>query len=154
MKNKNPQSSFWFLSIGAILALVAVGFITQPLRADDPKATVVAAMQSWLQEIDANHYAQSWQDASANFRKAVTSDYWGIALNQARAPFGKCAERKLVTAVEQSEVPSPSGTQKGDFVVAKFDTTFDFAHVTETVCFEKEPDGNWRASGYYIKPNS
>jgi hypothetical protein len=130
--------------------------ITRPAHADDagdPKAAAVAAMMTWLQEIDQDKYAQSWSDASATFQKAVTSDGWTSALNSVRTPLGQCTDRKLASALHQTDIPSPSGTIKGDFVVAQFDSSFDnLKYAVETVCFEKAPDGTWKASGYYIKP--
>ena len=42
---------------------------------------------------------------------------------------------------------------KGDFVIAQFDSSFEnMKYARETVTFEKEADGTWRAAGYYIKP--
>ena len=62
-------------------------FCLTALRADDttdPKPAAVAAMQTWLKEIDDKQYEQSWHDASASFQKAVTSDQWIAALNGVR----------------------------------------------------------------------
>jgi DNA-binding helix-hairpin-helix protein with protein kinase domain len=110
-------------------------------------------MQTWLNEIDKNQYAQSWTEASASFQKAVTSDQWIAALNGVRTPLGKCTVRKLASSMHQTEVPSPTGPQKGDFVVAQFNSSFEnLAYAVETVCFEKASDGRWKASGYYVKP--
>jgi beta-lactamase regulating signal transducer with metallopeptidase domain len=158
MINHYPNKSSRFLRAGTILVLLVLGFIARPVHADnpgDPKAAAVAAMQDWLKEIDQNEYAQSWQDASASFQKAVTSDGWTAALNRVRTPLGKCTDRKLASSLHQTEVPSPTGPQKGDFVVAQFNSSFEnLAYAVETVCFEKAADGTWKASGYYIKPKS
>lgn len=151
-QNKSPR----LLWAGAVLLFLVLGFIVRPVRADnttDPRAAAVAAMQTWLKEIDQNQYAQSWTDASASFQKAITSDGWTAALNGVRTPLGKCTDRKLASSLHQTEVPSPTGTQKGDFVVAQFNSSFEnLAYAVETVCFEKGPDGTWKASGYHIKP--
>jgi hypothetical protein len=153
MSPSNPSSRFVRLAV--VLLLTAL-FMPSPTRADDaddPRPAAVAAMQAWLREIDQDQYAQSWKDASAFFQKALTSDAWTAALNAARAPLGKCNGRKLASALHQTEVPSPAGTIKGDFVVAQFDSSFDnLKYAVETVCFEKADDGTWKASGYYVKP--
>jgi hypothetical protein len=44
------------------------------------------------------------------------------------------------------------GTPSGDYVVVKFNTSFEHeAEATETVTPMKDSDGRWRVSGYYIK---
>jgi len=141
--------------LGVWLALLV--FVTIPLRADDSEAktAATAAMQTWLQEIDQNQYAQSWQDAAPSFQKALTSDKWVAALNSVRTPLGKCKDRKLASALEQTEMPSAAGALKGDFVIAQYNTSFEnLAYAVETVTFEKTPDGTWKAAGYFIKPKS
>lgn len=157
MINHYPNKSPCFLLAGTILVLLVLSFIVRPVRASDatdPRPATVAAMQTWLKEIDQNQYGQSWKDASASFQKALTSDQWTAALNAARSPLGKCTGRKLASSLHQTEVPSPTGMQKGDFVVAQFNSSFEnLAYAVETVCFEKTADGTWKASGYYIKPS-
>jgi hypothetical protein len=156
MINRHQSKSPRFRFASIILLIILAGLIVRPIRADDttdPKTAAVAAMQTWLKEIDQNQYAQSWKDASDSFQKAVTSDQWTAALNGARTPLGKCTDRKLASSMHQTEVPSPTGPQKGDFVVAQFNSSFDnLAYAVETVCFEKSSDGTWKASGYYVKP--
>jgi beta-lactamase regulating signal transducer with metallopeptidase domain len=156
MIKHHQNKSSRFLLASTVLLLITVGFIVRPIQADettDSKSAAVAAMQIWLKEIDQNQYAQSWKDASASFQKALTSDQWTAALNGVRTPLGKCTDRKLASSMHQTEVPSPTGPQKGDFVVAQFNSSFDgLAYAVETVCFEKASDGTWKASGYYIKP--
>ena len=141
-----------------VLLMALAGLIVRPIRADDtidPKIAAVAAMQTWLKEIDQNQYAQSWKDASAFFQKAVTSDTWTADLNAARTPLGKCTDRKLASSLHQTQVPGPTGMVKGDFVIAQFNSSFEnLAYAIETVCFEKAPDGTWKASGYYVKPKT
>jgi beta-lactamase regulating signal transducer with metallopeptidase domain len=156
--NQYPSKSPRFILASAILILAIAGFIIHPIHAEDaadPRPAAVAAMQTWLQEIDQSRYPQSWKDASASFQKAISSDQWVAALNSVRTPLGKCTARKLASSLHQTEVPGPTGPLKGDFVVAQFNSSFDnLAYAVETVCFEKAPDGTWKASGYYIKPKT
>ena len=140
------------LTLGALMAL------SPTLAADDAqdaaKKDAVAAMQTWLGEIDAGSYAKSWGDSAKSFQKAVTSDQWVTALNGVRTPLGKSLARKLASAACQTVVPKPGvEVEKGDFVIAQFDSSFEnLKYARETVTFEKEADGAWRAAGYFIKP--
>ena len=119
----------------------------------DAKKEATAAITPWLTEIDAGDYKKSWTDASGFFRKALSQDSWTNALTSVRTPLGKCLGRELVSELHQTNVPSPSGTIKGDFVIAQYKSRFEnLAFAIETITFQKD-DGLWKASGYYIKPN-
>lgn len=138
-----------------ILVLLVTGIVVRPVRADDadPKQEAEAAMQAWLAEMDQGEYDQSWTDAAPSFQKAISSEKWVNTANAVRTQLGKCLSRKLGSVLEQTEVPSPAGKVKGDFMVAQFDASFEnLKYAVETVCFEKTPDGDWKAAGYYIKP--
>jgi beta-lactamase regulating signal transducer with metallopeptidase domain len=156
MIQQYPAKSPRFLLAGALFAVVLAGFLVRPVLADDssdPKTIASGTMEKWLKEIDGKQYAQSWTDAAASFQKALTSDQWVAALNSVRTPLGKCTKRAVASAVQQSEVPGPTGTIKGDFIIAQFDSSFEnLKYAVETVAFEKGADGAWKASGYYIKP--
>jgi serine/threonine-protein kinase len=70
-----------------------------------------------------------------------------------RKPLGKLLSRKLDSAVLQSST-SGVGMPKGTFVIAQFNTSFEnMKSARETVTFQKEADGAWRAAGYFIKPD-
>jgi hypothetical protein len=136
--------------------LLMLALLAPPARAqapDDPRPTAVAAMKTWLQEMDGGQYAQSWKDASSFFQKAITQDQWVAASKSVRMPLGKLSSRVQASAMHQTDAPSPDGTIKGDFVIAQFNASFEnLAYAIETVSFEKDTDGQWRAAGYYIKP--
>jgi len=126
-----------------------------PLAADDDQDTAkkdaVAAMQKWLVKMDCGNYAQTWRDASKDFQKAIPSEEWVAVSTKVRMPQGKVVGRKLVSALYSEDVNGT--TLSAPYVVAQFDTSFEnpkYGH--ETVVFEKEADGVWRAAGYYIRP--
>jgi len=144
---------------GTVALLLAALTICSPARAQtgDPataKQAAEAAMQLWLAEIDAGHFAQSWKDAAASFQTALSSDKWVGALDSVRTPLGKLESRKLVSSLYQTSIPTPSGELlQGKFVIAQFDSSFEnLNQAVETVCFEQGSDGTWKASGYYVKP--
>lgn len=137
----------------ALVAVILGGLATlQPGHAESPKDQAVAAMETWLSGIDAGKYAESWKDASTDFQKAVTEAQLVASLKAVRAPLGAMKERKLASALQQTEVPGPKGAIKGNFVIAQFETSFEnLKFALETVTFAEE-GGTWKASGYYIKP--
>ncbi|MGH7942072.1 MAG: DUF4019 domain-containing protein [Limisphaerales bacterium] len=117
-------------------------------NADAEKAATAAA-QKWLAEIDNGQYTQSWQDASAAFQGAVSREKWESALDAVRKPLGNLESRHLESAQYTTRLP---GAPAGTYVVMQFDTSFaNKKSAVETVTFSLESDGNWKASGYYIK---
>jgi hypothetical protein len=140
--------------LAALALLLAIPLTRAESSETDLKSAAVAAMLPWLQGIDAGHYGESWNQAAASFRKALTEAQWIAALDGARKPLGACAKRELASAMSQTDIPQPGGKPlHGQFVIAQFKTSFaNLYAAVETVCFEREADGVWRASGYFIKP--
>jgi hypothetical protein len=110
-------------------------------------------MNAWLKVVDAGKYAGSWNDCSKMFKDLMTQGQWEAALKQVREPLGACKSRKLILSQQIDKLPGPGGRDlKGDFVVAQFGSDMEKGGaMVETVTFEKESDGVWRCSGYYIK---
>ena len=99
--------------------------------------------------VDAGNSSQSWTEAATLFKKAVDQQGWDKALGATRAPLGKMVSRTLKSASYAKSLP---GAPDGDYVVIKFDATFEKKQsAMETVTPMKEPDGRWRVSGYFIK---
>jgi predicted Ser/Thr protein kinase len=102
------------------------------------------AVQAWIGLTDKGEYPRSWDTAAPYFQRAVARDEWVRKLNQVRFPLGKVLSRKL---------ESSRFTAAGTRFVAKFATSFEGALATvETVTFGRQPNGEWQAIGYYIKP--
>lgn len=145
-------ASLALLALGMLIPLHAQNF---PANEAEQKKTAVAAIIPWLEEIDHGDYAKSWTDASKFFQKAITSDAWVAALGSARKPCGMIKSRTLASALFQKDVPTGVTVSHGEYVVAQFDTSFEnIAHAVETVTFQKDSDGQWRAAGYFIKAAS
>ena len=84
------------------------------------KAAVVAA-QKWLALIDADNYADSWNEAAGYFRAAVNQEKWEQSLQAVRTPLGKIISRKVKSKVYQTSVP---GAPDGEYVIIQFQTSF------------------------------
>jgi len=115
----------------------------------DAERAAVAAAESWLAGIDAGKYAESWLVATGLFRAAVTQPQWVAALESVRAPLGTVVRRALRSARTETSLP---GAPDGQYVVMQFDTSFtDKRAAIETVTFALAKDGQWQATGYFIK---
>lgn len=139
------------LTILCSAVLLGLGFLQA--EDSDPKTAAVSAMEKWMHVIDEGKYAKSWKDAASSFQKAVTEEQWIQALNAARAPLGKVKSRELVSALHQTEIPTGNGEMlKGDYVIAQFKSSYqNLFSALETVTFERD-NGEWKASGYFVKP--
>jgi hypothetical protein len=115
----------------------------------DQTGDAIAVAETWLRQVDAGEYHQSWDHAAAFFKTAVTREQWGQTLDFARKPLGDLVTRKVKAAKVATSLP---GAPDGQYVVIQFKT--EFAHkksAVETVTPMLDPDGVWRVSGYYIK---
>ncbi len=148
------------LTIGIV---VTAAFL--PVRAAEPAASAaqadtaksdpaIQAMLAWLKLADEGKYAGAWSDASKLFKAAMTQDKWDATMKVVRTPLGACTSRALLASKEMNKIPTPPGMKdiEGTFVVAQFQANYkNSGAMIETVTFEKEDDGVWRASGYFIK---
>jgi hypothetical protein len=116
-------------------------------QAGGPEVSVLS--EKWLAGIDAANYAQSWKDAARFFQTAITEAGWSEALTKFRKPLGEMKTRHLLDAKNVGSLP---GAPDGEYVVMQFETSFTAKEkAVETVTFMKEPDGSWKACGYFIK---
>ena len=117
---------------------------------DSALSAARAAADTWLALIDGTQYEASWDSASALFRGAITRTAWQTAALNARAPFGPVRQRTLLSAAYRTELP---GVPPGEYVVMQYEAEVaGDRRVVETVTPMREPDGHWRVSGYYIRP--
>lgn len=119
--------------------------------ADDKNAKKEAlkSAESWLMLVDTGEYGKSWENASKLFRQAITKDDWVKAISGVRPPLGKVESRKLESETYTTELP---GVPDGEYVVIQYSTVFsNKSNAIETITPMKDPDGEWRVSGYYIK---
>lgn len=134
------------------LALIlAAGFalVAAARPQSGPEQLAQTSAEAWLALTDAGKYPESWQQAAALFKAAVTQEQWVNALNNVRTPLGKVISRKLKSATYTTSLP---GGPSGEYVVIQFNTSFaNRKDAVETITPTLDKDGQWRVSGYYIK---
>ena len=104
------------------------------------------AVEVWLAIIDGGNYAQSWETAAPSFQRAITKEEWVDRLEKVRRPLGRVLCRK-------SHPPrfKAGWTHFGASFV--FATSFDgLPAATETVTFAVQQNGEWKDTGYLIRP--
>jgi hypothetical protein len=135
-----------------VLFLIILGtlFWVSPLKANEvAEKAAITASGAWVSLVDGGDYAESWNQASALFKTAVTKEQWQQSLKAVRAPLGKMVARKLKSKQYTKNLP---GAPDGECVVIQYETTFDKKQsAIETVTPMLDKDGKWRVSGYYIK---
>lgn len=121
----------------------------QPQNGRTAERMAIRSSEDWVALMDSGQYAESWKNAAAAFRSAVTQEKWESAMKTAREPLGKLQARRLSNAKYTSVLP---GVPDGDYVVLLFDSSFEHKAVAqETVIMSQEKDKVWRVAGYYIK---
>jgi hypothetical protein len=138
----------------ALAALLMSGGSRIRAQSPDSTAAAVTAAQaaaiSWLGLVDRGRYGDSWDSAAVVFRRAVTRSAWEAAVGSARRPFEPFGERQQANASFRTKLPD---APPGQYVVLQYRTkTGGGRTVVETVTPMKDPDGAWRVSGYYIRP--
>jgi hypothetical protein len=122
------------------------------VSADDhskKEAKAVKAANSWLAIVDAGNYAESWAEAAAYFKSALTKTQWRQSLNVVRKPLGKLVSRRIESKTYHTSLP---GAPDGEYVVIQYKSSFkNKKSAVETVTPMRDKDGKWRVSGYYIK---
>src|SRR5262245_60926891 len=86
-----------------LLGVGAAAHIVEQAAGDETKATL--ATGKWLEGVDAARYAQSWDQAAALLRSAVTRAQWEQQLGAMRAALGAAGARKLTSAVKTTSLP-------------------------------------------------
>jgi hypothetical protein len=129
----------WFIRI---LVLVCRGVKHNTEASANAKG--LPAVEDWLAIMDGGNYGQSWETAPAHFQRAISKEQWLGRLEKVRRPLGKVLSRRL---------SSTKFTAAGTRLVAKYETSFDgLLAAVETVALALQPNGEWKAIGYLIRP--
>jgi hypothetical protein len=134
-----------YLPLAAIVGFAACDSAGNP----QAETAAVAAARAWLSLIDNQQYAQAWEQAAELFRGAVQKEQWVRTMEAVREPLGKTLSRELKSKQYRTTVP---GAPDGEYVVIQFAASFENKKsAVETITPMRDPDGQWRVSGYFIK---
>jgi hypothetical protein len=135
-------------SIAILALLICSAALAQDVAAKRDAAEKAA--RSWLALVDRGEYGQSWEQAASFFKSKVTKAGWESAAEQVRAPLGAVGNRTLAGSVYRTDLP---GAPSGEYVVIQYKTEFaNGESAVETITPMLDSDGQWRVSGYFVKP--
>jgi hypothetical protein len=113
------------------------------------KDQALQAVEEWLELVDQGKYEESWKEAAAMFKSAVTAEQWQESISAARRPFGRLISRQVRSSVYTTSLP---GAPDGKYYVIQYNTSFsNRERAVETVTPMMDEDGTWRVSGYSVK---
>jgi serine/threonine protein kinase len=137
------------LAVRSTAQIAATNSAPDSATADAGHTAAVSAAQTWLALVDHGDYSGSWKGADPFFQGAVTESAWKDSMVQFRQPLGDLVSRKLMSAQTVTQMP---GAPDGEYVVMQFGTSFiNKKSAVETVTVGPKKDGQWKASGYFIK---
>jgi hypothetical protein len=143
------QAVMWGRAAGLAMLLIAVMGVmglSSARAGDDPAGQAALA---WLKLVDQAKYQDSWQSAGPMFQKAVSAKQWTHSLEAVRTPLGAVLSRKEAGRQNHKQLP---GAPYGEYLVFSFRTSFAHkAQAVETLTLRRQPDGTWRAAGYFIR---
>jgi hypothetical protein len=136
-----------------VLALAAGLLFVDCLRAhasaEEQMDQAVAASKTWVNQIDAGKYEDSYDFTCDETRAKFPEDRWVDVLKAIRKQWGPVVKREQL-----SHVYKPHGVPglDGECVVVTYNTDFkNLTNATESVTL-KWVDGQWRGAGYFAGP--
>ena len=134
----------------SVALLFSVFLTTFACAADDTLNPARQAAEQWLALLDGGQYAQSWDEASSLFKAHISRQDWTDKVSSVRAPLGKMQSRQLKGAQYETKLP---GAPEGEYWVIQFRTKYaGGGPAIETITPMLDKDGQWRVSGYFVKP--
>jgi len=138
--------------IHIVLIVACVFMIVFPILNETPdteKADMATAVaMEFLQLIDADKYAESWQMSAGLMKERVTEKDWGEKLTKARTLSGPLVERKEKdSSYSTTAVDSPDG----EYISLIFESRFQRAESVDEYITLMLDDGHWKVAGYFLQ---
>ena len=108
----------------------------------DQQETLKQFATSWLNLIDTEHYAESWQQLGNKLRTKYNESTWPKALRPLLSQAGKIKKRTF-RSVSYSD-------SQGDTVIVEFDSSFSNATRAKEIVTMVQEEGQWRVISYSI----
>lgn len=138
--------------IHIVLIFACVFMIIFPMLSEKPdtekaeKATAVAL--EFLQLVDADKYAESWQMSAGLMKDRVSEKDWVEKLTKARSLSGAMVER---TEKDTSYSTSAKDSPEGEYIALTFTSRYQRADGVSEYVTVMLDDGHWKVAGYFIQ---
>ncbi len=136
------------LLLGVALLIIFIPLFNKRPPADKAAAASVAATR-FLQEVDADRFAESWRLVAPPTQTKFAQQNWTDGLQKIRSVTGPLLQRsevKMTVSIPDKDSP------KGEYIVITYDSRYqNRADASEVVTVMRSPDGIWRVAGYYVK---
>jgi hypothetical protein len=133
------------LFVAGMLCLFIASMPKVLASAEDQIDQALAVSKTWMTQIDAGQYDDSYTFGCDAMHDKVPQDRWAAVLKALRTPWGPVVSRKQI-----SHIYKPNGYEGtgGEYMVITYDTTFKrLGDATEVVVLRWE-GGKWRGAGY------
>ena len=97
---------------------------------------------SWLNLIDAEHFAESWQQLGSKLKAKYNENAWATALRPLLSQAGKIRKRTF-RSVSYSDA-------QGETVIVEFESSFTKATTSKELVTLVQEQGQWKITGYGI----
>jgi hypothetical protein len=117
--------------------------------AEDQVDSALVVSKTWVAQIDAGNYDDSYAFGCGAMHDKVPQDRWNEVLKALRDPWGPVVNRRQI-----SHIYKPNGYEgtSGEFLVITYDTQFKKLDAATEVVVLKWEDGKWRGAGYNAGP--
>ena len=143
-----------FKFIPLLAAISCLFFAAMPkvlASAEDQIDNALVVSKTWVGQIDAGQYDDSYAFGCDAMHDKVQSDRWRQVLKALRTPWGAVVNRKQL-----SHIYKPNGYEgsEGEYMVITYDTSFKKLDTAMEVVVLKWDGGKWRGAGYNAGPQS
>ena len=140
---------FIFMKHVLLLAgIFCVFFAAMPkavASAEDQIENALVASKTWVAQIDAGQYDESYAFGCGAMHDKVPQETWTQVLKAFRTPWGPVVSR---TQVRHDYKPNGYEGSEGEYMVITYDTSFKRMSPAKEVVVLKWEDGKWRGAGY------
>jgi hypothetical protein len=137
--------------LAAILCLFFTATSQAFASAENEVDSAVAVAKTWVGQIDAGQYEDSYAFGCEAMHNKVPQDRWAEVLRSLRSPWGAVTSRKQISHIYKGD--GYEGTP-GEFMVITYDSSFKKVDSAKEVVVLKWEGGKWRGAGYNVGAKS